>query len=193
MVFSKLDLRRAYKQLALDEKSQEYTTVNTHKGLLRYRRLSFGISSAPGIFQRTIEGLLQNIPGVVVYIDDILITCRTQNEVVENLQEVLKRLQEAGLSLKREKCQFLQESVVHIASIGRGYIPQMRRFEPITVHLYRREHQIELKAYLGMLTYYSKFLQTGLVYWHLCMRFFRKESRGLGQRHKTGHSKSQRS
>ncbi len=50
--FSKLDLQQAYLQLPMEENSKAYTTVNTNKGLFQFTRLPFGISSAPGIFQR---------------------------------------------------------------------------------------------------------------------------------------------
>ena len=73
-LFSKLDLRNAYLQLVLDEESRPLTTINTHKGLFVYNRLPFGISSAPGVFQRTMDCLLQGIPNVVAYIDDVLLT-----------------------------------------------------------------------------------------------------------------------
>ena len=72
--FTKLDLRKAYMQLELDEASQEYLTVNTHRGLFKPTRLMFGVHSASGIFQREIEKRLAGIPGVVVRIDGILIT-----------------------------------------------------------------------------------------------------------------------
>ena len=112
--FSKLDLSRAYQQLLLNEKSQELTTINTHKGLFRYHRLPFGIASAPGIFQRLMEGLLRDLPGVVVYLDDILITGTSQSDHLGNLREVLRRLHEAGLRLQRAKCKFMQNSVVYL-------------------------------------------------------------------------------
>ena len=60
--FSKLDLSHAYLQIPLDEQSQPYVTINMHKGLFRYTRLPFGIASAPSIFQRVMENLLQGIP-----------------------------------------------------------------------------------------------------------------------------------
>ena len=90
--FTKLDLSQAYQQLCLDDDSKKFVVVNTLKGLFRYNRLPFGISSAPGIFQRVIESLLQGISKVVVYLDDILITGSNDEEHLQNLTEVLKSL-----------------------------------------------------------------------------------------------------
>ena len=64
--FSKLDLSHAYSQLPLDNKSKECATMNTHRRLFRYNRLPYGISSAPFLFQRTMENISQDIPGVAV-------------------------------------------------------------------------------------------------------------------------------
>ena len=62
--FTKLDMSNAYQQLVLDKESRELTTINTHKGLYQYRRLPFGVSAAPAIFQRTMECMLRGIPHV---------------------------------------------------------------------------------------------------------------------------------
>ena len=59
---------------------------------IRYTRLPYGVSSAPGIFQRIMEGLLKGIAGVIVYIDDILTTGKTTEQHLSALEEVLKRL-----------------------------------------------------------------------------------------------------
>ena len=112
--FSKLDMLHAYQQVPLDEESQQYVTVNTHKGLFRYKRLPFGVASAPALFQWTMETLLQGLPSVCVYIDDILVTGKTDEEHLRNLGEVLKRLDEAGMRLKREKCKFLLPKVEYL-------------------------------------------------------------------------------
>ena len=79
--FSKLDLAHAYQQLEVDEESKKRMVINTHKGLFRYICLPFGVSAAPAIFQQTIEGVLQGISNVCVYLDDILITGRTEKEL----------------------------------------------------------------------------------------------------------------
>ena len=82
--FTKLDLSNAYQQLALDEKSQEYTTINTEKGLYSYTRMPFGISAAPAIFQRTIDSILQGIPMTMAYLDDIL----ASGEIKKNISRI---------------------------------------------------------------------------------------------------------
>ena len=65
-------------------------TINTHKGLFQYKHLPYGVSSAPAQFQRIMESLLQGIPSIVVYFDDILVTGDTAAESFQNLDQVLK-------------------------------------------------------------------------------------------------------
>ncbi len=101
--FTKLDLQQAYQQIELDEGSRKVVCINTHKGLFQFKRLPYGVSSAPGIFQRTMETLLQNIPSVVVYIDDIFASGPTEEEHLKSLDETLTRQEKAGLRLKRDQ------------------------------------------------------------------------------------------
>ena len=99
---TKLDLSRAYQQLKLDAESRKYLVINTHKGLFRYTRLPFGVSSAPGIFQKAMETLLQGIPHVSVYIDDILIIVESETDHLQTLERVLERPAKAGLCAKKK-------------------------------------------------------------------------------------------
>ena len=105
--FTKLDLAHAYQQILLDEDSKKYVTINRHKGLYQYSRLPFGVSSAPAIFQRTMEGILRGIPNVSVYIDDILVTGASDEDHLKTLDEVLTKLKAAGVKLKKNKCAFM--------------------------------------------------------------------------------------
>lgn len=63
-VFSEIDLSNAYQQMELTAESQHYLTVNTHKGLYAYQRLTYGIASAPAVFQSTMDQILQGIDKV---------------------------------------------------------------------------------------------------------------------------------
>ena len=84
--FSKIDLTSAYQQLCLDEESQGLTTVNTHKGLYKYTRLPFGVASTPAMFQQVMDTVLQGLPNVICYLDDVLVTGSTVEEHLSNLE-----------------------------------------------------------------------------------------------------------
>ena len=103
---SKLDMVHAYQQILIDDDSKQYL----HRGLFIYNRLAFGVSLVSAIFQRVIEKLLPGIPHTV-YLDDILVTGVTKREHQANVKDVLRRLEEAGLRLKKDKCNFSVEAM----------------------------------------------------------------------------------
>ena len=158
-MFTKLDLSQAYQQIELEDSSKELVTINTQKGLYRYTRLPYGVASAPGIFQRTMENLLQVMNNVVVYIDNILITGTDDNTHLANLQEVLNRLKNAGLRLRRDKCVFMTPSVTYL-----GHVIDKEGLRPVNdkVKAIKNapipQNVSQLKSYLGLLNYYGKFL-----------------------------------
>jgi hypothetical protein len=143
----------------LDEDSKELATINTHKGLYRYHRLPFGISAAPSIFQRTMENILQGIPGVSVYIDDILVTGKTEAEHLEHLNEVLKRLEAAGMRIKLSKCAFMLSRVEYLGHgiTNKRLQPTQEKVRAIT-NTPCPQNVTQLKSFLGMLNCYSKFM-----------------------------------
>ena len=159
VVFSKLDMSQAYAQLCLDEPSKKYTVINTHRGLFQYNRLSFGISSAPGIFQRAMEELLRDIPGVFCYLDDILVTGSSKEEHDKSLRLVLLSLQSAGLKLRLEKCSIGVSSVTYLGYLidGEGIHPTEEKVKAIT-EAPEPTNTTQLRAYLGLLNFYRRFL-----------------------------------
>ena len=158
-VFSKLDMSQAYAQLCLDEDSKKYMVINTHRGLFKYNRLSFGISAAPGIFQRAMEELLKDIPGVFLYLDDILISGANEAEHMERLRQVLAALQAAGLKLSIEKCTIGVPSVTYL-----GYMIDKEGIHPTKEKVLAiaeapaPTNVTQLRAFLGLLNFYRRFL-----------------------------------
>lgn len=157
--FTELDLSHAYEQMLVDEDCKKFLTINTHKGLYRYNRLPYGVSSAPGIFQRMMEGLLQGIPHVGVLLDNVLVTGSTNEEHLANLGKVLERLSEAGLRLKVKKCQFLKPSLECLGHRvdKEGFHPVEAKVEAIK-NVPAPTNVTELKSFLGMINFYGKFL-----------------------------------
>ena len=153
--FSKLDLAHAYQHIPQDEESQKLV-INTSKGLFRYL---FGVASAPAIFQRTIEGILRGIPQVCVYLDDILVTGKTEAQHLQNLELVLTRLEEAGMRLKQEKCAFLLDLVEYLGHniSTEGLRPTQEKVHAIT-GAPAPENVSQLRAFLGLINYYGKSL-----------------------------------
>ena len=110
---TKIDLRQAYHEMEVEEESQEYLTINTHQGLYLYNRLIFGISSAPAIWQRSLDQILEGIEGTSCIIDDMIITGKDDEEHLGHLEEVLKRLKEHGLQANRDRCEFFQTKITY--------------------------------------------------------------------------------
>ena len=106
------------------------------------------------------ETLLQGIANAVVYLDDILITGPTDEAHLKTLGEVLTKLEQAGLRLKKSKCVFMADSVTYLGHRidADGLHPVPKKLEAMQCAPKPRNVS-ELKSYLmGLLTYYGKFL-----------------------------------
>ena len=105
------------------------------------------------------EDLLRGIPSVAVYLDDILITGPSSEDHLKSLEEVVKRLANAGLRVKKHKCCFMAPSVSYLGYVidSKGLHPLPDKVQAIQDAPTPRNVQ-ELKSYLGLLTYYGKFI-----------------------------------
>ena len=112
--FSSLDLKSGYWQVELDEESKKYTAFTVGPlGFYECNRMPFGLKNAPATFQRLMQRMLGDLhlKGVVVYLDDIIIYSKTEEEHRALLEQVFKRLREAGLKLSPKKCHFMQKQI----------------------------------------------------------------------------------
>lgn len=100
-VYTTLDAASGFWQMALDEESSKLTTFITPNGRYCFKRLPFGITSAPEIFQRRMQELLHDHEGTVVYMDDILVFGATLEEHNSRLKKVMETIRASGLKLNR--------------------------------------------------------------------------------------------
>ncbi|XP_058032676.1 uncharacterized protein K02A2.6-like [Ahaetulla prasina] len=159
-VFAKLDLAQAYQQLPVDSSTAEAQTIVTHRGAFKCTRLQFGVSVAPGLFQNLMERLLQGLPGVVPYFDDVLVSADNMEELGVRLRKVLSIFRSAGLKVKLNKCQIGVGSVEFL-----GYRIDREGIHPTEskVRAIRKapapQNKTELQAFLGLVNFYAVFLK----------------------------------
>lgn len=95
-----------------------------------------GVTGAPAIFQRLMEKVVgdMHLLQVIVYLDDLIVFGRTLEEHEERLFKVLVRLEEFGLKVSIDKCQFCQEKVKYVGHIvsAAGISPDPEKVEAVT-------------------------------------------------------------
>ncbi|XP_063072782.1 uncharacterized protein K02A2.6-like [Engraulis encrasicolus] len=157
--FSTLDASSGFWQLPLDPASQRLTTFITPKGRFCFKRLPFGITSAPEIFQREMSTLLREHKGTVVVMDDILVSGKTKAEHDSNLKAVLQTIKASGLKLNKDKCHFAQPELRYFGHVigADGIKPDGDKVKAIT-DMPSPQNVSELRQMLGMVNYLAKFL-----------------------------------
>lgn len=152
--FSLLDARSGYHQIQMSQNSQQYLSFSTPFGNYTYKRMPFGICSAPEIYSRLMCDLTQDLPGVLCYFDDTLVFGRNQAEHDSRLREVLTRLQDKGLKLNKDKCRFSQSEVTFMGHTlsQMGIQPTAQKQEAIDKFPTPTSFQ-QLRSFLGLTGY----------------------------------------
>ena len=75
-----LTFRHAYLQVELENESRPFITINPHRGLYQYQRLPYVVASVPAMWQGAMDQVLQDLPGVFFYLDDIIVTRGSMEE-----------------------------------------------------------------------------------------------------------------
>ncbi|XP_038063010.1 uncharacterized protein K02A2.6-like [Patiria miniata] len=158
-LFSVLDAKHGFWQIPLHPDSQKLTTFITPFGRFCFNRLPFGITSAPELYQRIMSDLLVNLPGVVVYMDDVLVTGATPEEHDARLRHVLQILQGAGLKLNKDKCKIAQEQVHFLGHRldKHGIHPDPAKLDAI-LQMSPPTTKEEVKRLMGMVNWLSRFI-----------------------------------
>jgi hypothetical protein len=157
--YSKIDLKSAYLQMEMDDESKKLLTISTHKGLFQYQKMPFGVASAPAIWQKTMDQVLQNTPRTQCIMDDMIVTGSDDDDHVGNVRKVLQRLRENGLKANRDKCEFFKEEIeYHGHTVNLQGLKKSQSKVDAVLSAPTPTDVGQLRSFVGLVNYYHKFL-----------------------------------
>ena len=160
-VYSTLDATAAYFNISIDPASRELTAFATPTGLWQFRRMPFGISTAPAVYSRFISTAMNPLGSEVAqcYLDDVISYNLRVADHVPQMRQVFEAHRKAGIKLKAKKSKLFQKKIQYLGHMlsheGIGMVPEyVERIKnwppPSTV--------AELNSVLGFYGYYRTFI-----------------------------------
>ncbi|GFS50428.1 retrovirus-related Pol polyprotein from transposon opus [Trichonephila clavipes] len=175
---STLDLRSGYFQLAINSRDIEKTVFVTKNGTFAFNRMPFGLPGMAPNFQKAIDIILKPVLGcfVSVYMDDVIITSPSFTEHVDHLNQVFTLLQDAGLTLNKNKCHLARDKLKYLGLIisKNGIKADDNKVKAIT-EMQPPKNNREVSKFLGMAGWYQKFIQDNA---DICEPLYRLKKKG---------------
>jgi hypothetical protein len=161
-VFSKIDLQSGYHQVRVKEGDIPKTAFRTRYGHYEFLVMSFGLTNAPAVFMNTMNRVFHDYLDqfIVVFIDDILIYSKNQEDHGVHLRKALERLRQEQLFAKLEKCEFWLDSVSFLGHVisGEGVSIDPEKVKAV-VDWTRPTSVHEVRSFLGLAGYYRRFIE----------------------------------
>jgi len=161
-VFSKIDLRLGYHQIIVKDEDMQKTAFRTRYRHYKYLVMPFGVTNAPGVFMeymnRIFHAYLDRF--VVVFIDDILIYSKSEEEHAEHLKIVLQVLKEKKLYAKLSKCELWLNEVSFLGHVisGSGIVVDPSKVDAVS-QWETPKSVTEVRSFLGLAGYYRRFIE----------------------------------
>jgi len=161
-VFTFLDCTAGYWQVPLRKEDQEKTAFTTHCGIYHSLSMPFGLKNAPATFQRALNIILSGLKWQIClfYLDDVIIFSANAEQHVEDVDTVLHRLREAGVTLTLEKCTWFSDEVENLGHIVRpGKLHVHNKNVDALKHAKFPTMTTQLKSFLSMCNVYRRFVK----------------------------------
>ena len=161
-VYSSLDAVQAYFTIPLDEESQPLTAFATPWGLYQWCRMPFGLATATQVYSRMIAAALNPLgtSNLGAYLDDIIIFSDSMQAHLSRLADVLEQHRSAGIKVKASKTELFQEQITFLGHrLSKDGLAMVPEYVERIVNWPRPTTIKQLTSLIGMLTYYSSFIQ----------------------------------
>jgi hypothetical protein len=160
-IFSKIELRSRYHNVRIKDEEINKTTFRTRYGHYKFTVVSFGLSNAPTIFMCLMNGVFRDYLDkfFIVFLDDILVYSKSEEENEKHLRMVLQVLRENQLYAKLIKCSFYQEQIHYLGHIisKDGMVVDLEKIETIREWSVPK-NVIEVISFMDLAGYYKRFI-----------------------------------
>ena len=160
--FSTLDLASGYWQIEVEAADRDKTAFSTHQGLFQFKVMPFGLCNAPATFERLMDKVLGGLKweSCLVYLDDVIVYGKTFPEHIGRLEDVIKRLGEAGLKLSPKKCQLFKHEVTFLGHVvsSEGIHTDPEKIRAVTSWT-RPTNVRDVRGFVGLCSYYRRFIE----------------------------------
>ena len=159
-VFSKPDLKTGFHQIRVRPEDIEKTAFNTKYGQFEYLVMPMGLCNAPATFQSLMNHVFYDCIDVfhVVYMDDLLIFSRNEEDHLKHLEIVLSRLKSENLFVSRKKCAFMKEETEFLGMIVSKNVISVNPAKVAVIKTWPRPASLtELRSFVGLLQFFRQF------------------------------------
>jgi hypothetical protein len=160
--FSKVDLKRGYRQIRMREGDEWKKTFKTTEGIYECLVMPFVLKNAPSTFMRLMNEVLKDFIGkfIIVYLDDILIFSKTKAEHLKHLVVVMRRLQQEKLMINMKKLSFMRTELIYL-----GFVISTNelKMDPEKINAIKDwpspKRVFEVRIFHGLASFYRKFIR----------------------------------
>jgi hypothetical protein len=158
--FSKIDLNKGFYQVSIKEADKCKTAFSTNMGKYEFNRVPFGILNAPKFFHNLISEVVRDMNNVAVFVDDLIIFSKTEEEQLNSIKLILGKFIEKNIFINNEKSSFCTEKLTYLGfQIDQhGYKPDPSRLEDFTV-CDKPKTTKQLQKMLGKINWYRIFVK----------------------------------